>query len=1037
MKIGRKAGRRFLAIGAMLCMLVTAAFPQQSFADVQAAEARQVTLADMWASGTCNTWLFCGGTEGVADFASGGTTRNWVGLFEDMLRYYGSFVERGRFVFNTSKRGADVAYILDHYDSMIAPYGTLAVGIMVGAADYQKGFAGEYRFKDDLQVLVEQIQEDGKLPILLTPYPSVHEEDRELAELYRDAVLEIAGEEVAVVDLTGLSTDLVREDGSLTASGHQTVANLIKTTLSVRAANNSIPVTNYALNTLSDGSYTVAKKAEDGSLAQLEEAEGGRGSITAGVAAESLRTDTVRLTYRLEDAKGQVISGSAAKGQLRFTIEGLKPGETYTLTVYDTGRGNVAESYQPARITASEGAKGAAVAYEDGNRSVNDKICSLLKSEKPATYLFMGDSITHGIVTQGYDNVPQMFAKYLDELGRTDDIVLNTGVSNATIATTLDQIEPRLMRYDPDVVLIMLGTNDVSYNGENTVTNGTAARGAITVQQFKDRYKELVRKVHENNADTSIVLRVPSEMIVDQAHSGYEEKFASIYDVADEMKEEIPGLNITVVDHRKEWLDYRENVRNDNISMTEKYGWLVDIVHPNGRGNLSMFQQIIKELGLYVNTSELANYRYELNDWTGTSEIAAPVTQRGTRAQFLMGALSGYPNGLKEVTVTLTEGGRAISKTAAYAQSGMISLDGLDPAKSYGVSVTGKDANNSREISFAASLVKSSDETATEAEKQELLDALAAAGKTDTSAYPPEVRSAFENTVKAIEDTYAGKAGLTVTELDTAIAAVKTAVADAERAFAAARKEAADAVHAALAKADAKYQAGQQNYTAESWNAYVKAYQAVKAANVDNTSVTALRALLAALNEAEAKLAAIPDQPAEPTPVPKQEIEKGKTYTVGKYRYKVTDVSKKTAEVAGAKNTVSKITVGSQVTIKGQSFKITGIAAAAFKGNKNAASASIGANVASIGKNAFAGCTKLGTVTIKSTKLKQIGAKAFYNCRKLKKITLKTSVLKTVGKNAFQGTAAKLVIKVPKAKLKSYQGILAKKGQGKKAKVIK
>ena len=99
-------------------------------------------------------------------------------------------------------------------------------------------------------------------------------------------------------------------------------------------------------------------------------------------------------------------------------------------------------------------------------------------------------------MTQGYDNVPQMFAKYLDEIGRTDDVVLNTGVSNATIATTLAQIDTRLEQHNPDVVMIMLGTNDTSVRGENTVAaNGNASTNGITVEQFKDRYKELVRKI--------------------------------------------------------------------------------------------------------------------------------------------------------------------------------------------------------------------------------------------------------------------------------------------------------------------------------------------------------------------------------------------------------------------------------------------------------------------------------------------------------------------------------------------------------------
>ena len=65
-------------------------------------------FAEMWESGTCRTWLFTGGTEGVADFATSRTTRNWVGLYETDMRESGSFIVRGRFVFNTAKRGADM-----------------------------------------------------------------------------------------------------------------------------------------------------------------------------------------------------------------------------------------------------------------------------------------------------------------------------------------------------------------------------------------------------------------------------------------------------------------------------------------------------------------------------------------------------------------------------------------------------------------------------------------------------------------------------------------------------------------------------------------------------------------------------------------------------------------------------------------------------------------------------------------------------------------------------------------------------------------
>ena len=58
-----------------------------------------------------------------------------------------------------------------------------------------------------------------------------------------------------------------------------------------------------------------------------------------------------------------------------------------------------------------------------------------------------------------------------------------------------------------------------------------------------------------------------------------------------------------------------------------------------------------------------------------------------------------------------------------------------------------------------------------------------------------------------------------------------------------------------------------------------------------------------------------------------------------------------------------------------------------------------------------------------------IRSKAFYGCRQLKSITIQTKKLtmKNVGSKAFKGISAKAVIKVPKAKVKSYERILKAK----------
>lgn len=183
----------------------------------------------------------------------------------------------------------------------------------------------------------------------------------------------------------------------------------------------------------------------------------------------------------------------------------------------------------------------------------------------------------------------------------------------------------------------------------------------------------------------------------------------------------------------------------------------------------------------------------------------------------------------------------------------------------------------------------------------------------------------------------------------------------------------------------------------------------------------------------------IPDPPQPVTPVPQPDaIKEGKVYTSGSYSYKVTSLSKKTVTVVKAKNSkVKNITVPNTIKLGGSSYKVTAVAAGAFQNNKQAVSAKIGNNVTSIGKNAFADCKKLKTVTLNSKKLKTIGSKAFSGCKSLNKITVKSTALKTVGKNALKGIGKKAQIKVPSKKLKQYKTLFSKKGQAKTVQVKK
>lgn len=146
-------------------------------------------------------------------------------------------------------------------------------------------------------------------------------------------------------------------------------------------------------------------------------------------------------------------------------------------------------------------------------------------------------------------------------------------------------------------------------------------------------------------------------------------------------------------------------------------------------------------------------------------------------------------------------------------------------------------------------------------------------------------------------------------------------------------------------------------------------------------------------------------------------IKKGRTYTIGNYRYKVTKVNSSgrgTVAAAGVKTkSLKNITVGDTVKIGGQSFKITSIESGAFKNCKKVTKIMIGKNV------------------------KTIGTKAFYNCKRLKKITIKSSLLSKVGKQALKGINRNAKIKVPKKKLNAYTDLLKNKGQKNTVKITK
>lgn len=162
-----------------------------------------------------------------------------------------------------------------------------------------------------------------------------------------------------------------------------------------------------------------------------------------------------------------------------------------------------------------------------------------------------------------------------------------------------------------------------------------------------------------------------------------------------------------------------------------------------------------------------------------------------------------------------------------------------------------------------------------------------------------------------------------------------------------------------------------------------------------------------------------PPQPEQPQPQPPEQPKlpkKGEVVKTKAYEFRVTasTASKKTIAVTKLPDKkTKKLTVPDTVKISGQTYKVTEIAAKAFRNNTKLTQVVIGKNVQKIGKNAFEGC------------------------KNIKQVTVKSKALNSIGKNAFKGIKKNAKITVPKKKYKDYARLLKKAKTAKSVKIVK
>ncbi|MFO0871373.1 MAG: SGNH/GDSL hydrolase family protein [Pirellulales bacterium] len=208
-------------------------------------------------------------------------------------------------------------------------------------------------------------------------------------------------------------------------------------------------------------------------------------------------------------------------------------------------------------------------------RSGLEGIRQLLKSPEPLTWVITGDSITHGALhTLGWRSYPEHFAERVRwEMRRMRDVVINTGISGNRTGDVLQDLAWRALRFQPDVVSVMLGMNDC--------TAGAAGR-----ETFRTNLSEIARR--SVDAGAIPLLHTPNTIYLPNAGGR-----ADVPAYAQIVREVAAAGAYALVDHWTYW----QQTKPDQEALLP---WLEDrSIHPGVYGHRAFARLMFRELGIF------------------------------------------------------------------------------------------------------------------------------------------------------------------------------------------------------------------------------------------------------------------------------------------------------------------------------------------------------------------------------------------------------------------------------------------------------
>lgn len=206
------------------------------------------------------------------------------------------------------------------------------------------------------------------------------------------------------------------------------------------------------------------------------------------------------------------------------------------------------------------------------SKPASARLAAALSATSPLTWVLAGDSITAGVChTYGARCWAELLHERVRfELGRSRDVLINTGIAGWTAPQVLRDYEHLVARFRPDIVSLALGMND-------------SLSGDAGLATFADALGQLARRSLE--LDAVVILHTPNAI-----GRGAWNAPAGVAAYADVVRHLAAELGAILVDHHAHWLA--------TYGDADPSPWLDEPVHPNAAGHRAMAQTVYRTLGL-------------------------------------------------------------------------------------------------------------------------------------------------------------------------------------------------------------------------------------------------------------------------------------------------------------------------------------------------------------------------------------------------------------------------------------------------------